>query len=156
MFTTRTFGADQLLSLQPCLSQSESAWSVDTLREALNKPHYFLRTVHLQGIESEIPVGFLLGTIVVDECSLLYVEVIKEQRNKGCGQTLITDLISLAKNKCCHTIHLEVRQSNLAAIALHLAFGFVISTTRKAYYPALPDSLNQNREDALLMNLNIA
>ena len=78
------------------------------------------------------------------------------QRNKGYGRALMDDLISLAEKKRCQAIHLEVRRGNQAAIALYHSCGFEISTTRRAYYPALPDSPNRDREDAVLMSLNIA
>jgi ribosomal-protein-alanine N-acetyltransferase len=52
--------------------------------------------------------------------------------------------------KECHTLNmfLEVRASNIAAITLYEAVGFVEMSIRRGYYPA-----TKGREDAVLMGL---
>lgn len=155
MLTIRACTADELPSLAAYLSQSAGPWSESQLTDALSRSQYSLRSLHLESNEADFVAGFLLCTIVADECNLLYIEVMPDQRNKGYGHTLMSDLIELATKRHCQTIHLEVRRSNLAAIGLYHSFGFIVSTTRRDYYPALPDSTDQNREDAVLMNLNL-
>ena len=59
-------------------------------------------------------------------------------------------MIERAQDKNVHTIFLEVRPSNQAALGLYLKTGFNEIGTRKDYYPA-----SRGREDALILALNL-
>jgi len=57
-------------------------------------------------------------------------------------------LLQIAKENQAANMFLEVRQSNLSAIALYENIGFNEMAIRRAYYPAA-----NGREDAVLMGL---
>ena len=50
---------------------------------------------------------------------------------------------------------LEVRPSNVSAIALYESVGFNEMAIRRGYYPADPKQFKSGREDAVLMGLAI-
>jgi ribosomal-protein-alanine N-acetyltransferase len=67
-------------------------------------------------------------------------------RRQGIGAALIRELAVRAKEKGALRFHLEVRASNVPAIALYQKLGFVETTRRRGYY--------QNpEEDAILFSL---
>jgi ribosomal-protein-alanine N-acetyltransferase len=98
--------------------------------------------------EQEEVIGYALMMIVLDEAHLLNISVAKPYQQQGLGRMLLTHMIDRAKE--CHTLNmfLEVRASNIAAITLYEAVGFVEMSIRRGYYPA-----TKGREDAVLMGL---
>ena len=56
----------------------------------------------------------------------------------------MNEIFDRAKEKECHSIFLEVRESNVAAVELYKSYGFVSTGKRKGYY-------SNPKEDALLM-----
>ncbi|MGI6010813.1 MAG: ribosomal protein S18-alanine N-acetyltransferase [Ruminococcus sp.] len=81
---------------------------------------------------------------VLDEGDITNVAVAKGQQGKGIGKKLIRRLIEETRQAGVTTLHLEVRQSNLPAIALYEGQGFVKAGVRKNYYEA-------PAEDGILM-----
>jgi ribosomal-protein-alanine N-acetyltransferase len=57
-------------------------------------------------------------------------------------------MIDIAKNNQAANMFLEVRPSNISAIALYENMGFNEMAIRRGYYPA-----KNSREDAVLMGL---
>ena len=151
----RSCSGDELLAIAPCIAQSKGPWSLSELQKVLVKPQYALHLIQAENNEPGTAAGFLLYTVVADECNLLYVEVMRQYRKKGYGSALMAELIAQAHSKHCHAIFLEVRRSNQGAIALYESLEIVISATRTAYYPALAGNPDQDREDAVLMILNL-
>lgn len=98
------------------------------------------------------PAGELLGFWVampgVDETHLLNLAVAPEQRRRGHGLAMLSGLVALARARGDAALWLEVRQSNLAALALYRGFGFAEVSRRKGYYPA-----GHQREDAVVLSL---
>lgn len=94
-------------------------------------------------------VGTVCGYTVISslppECELLNIAVSKEYRRKGIADILMRDLIKRVSEKGCHTLMLEVRESNLAAKSLYEKLGFTVVGRRRAYY-------RYPTEDALLMD----
>lgn len=85
--------------------------------------------------------AFLLTTVVPPEAEIISIGVHPRARRTGQARRLIAQLQSELE-----TIHLEVAESNSAAIALYLAAGFEITGRRSGYYDR-PDGY----EDAVLM-----
>jgi len=86
---------------------------------------------------------------VIDEVHLLNLCVARAQQRQGLGAALLAACVDSARVSGFGSMLLEVRPSNLPAIALYERFGFSVIGRRKNYYPA-PGGL---KEDALVMRL---
>ena len=91
-------------------------------------------------------VGFLLAWSVADELHLLELASHPEQRRKGFGRALLAALIAHARQARKRLLLLEVRRSNLAAIALYESSGFQKTGVRRGYY-------SDTGEDAVEMRI---
>lgn len=91
-------------------------------------------------------VGFCILQPVLDEANLLLMAIHPQQQGKGLGFQLLQQSLNLLKNNPIQ-IFLEVRESNLAAIALYEKADFHRIDLRKNYYPQ-PDG---TREHAIIM-----
>ncbi len=79
-------------------------------------------------------VGVLLGWRVADELHVLDVAVRPEMRRSGVGRALVEGALRDAAGWGQRVAVLEVRRSNVAAIRLYRASGFVAVRLRRAYY----------------------
>ena len=93
-----------------------------------------------------------------DDWELLNITVASNHRGQGIAQGVLTGLIATCRRAGAQAMLLEVRASNVAAIALYTKLGFAHVTTRRAYYTApivktAVDAQRQGREDALIFKL---
>ncbi len=95
------------------------------------------------------PAGYAVMFRVLDEAHLLNISVVRGLQNRGIGARMLRRLIELARGQGASQMFLEVRPSNLHALALYRRLGFVPVGRRKRYYPAM----GGGREDALLMRI---
>lgn len=93
-------------------------------------------------------VGFAITQIVLDEATLFNIAIDPASQRRGFGRTLLVALIEQLATRGVFTLWLEVRASNLGAIALYEDLGFNEVTVRRNYYPAA-----NGREDAIVMAL---
>lgn len=93
-------------------------------------------------------IGYALVMMVLDEAHLLNLSVAKPYQKQGLGRLLLEYMIQIARNKQAANMFLEVRPSNISAIALYENMGFNEMAIRRGYYPAA-----NGREDAVLMGL---
>jgi [ribosomal protein S18]-alanine N-acetyltransferase len=93
-------------------------------------------------------IGYSLMMLVLDEAHLLNLSVAKPYQKQGLGRTLLEHMVSIAKSNQMANMFLEVRPSNISAIALYENMGFNEMAIRRKYYPAA-----NGREDAVLMGL---
>jgi ribosomal-protein-alanine N-acetyltransferase len=144
---------------------------------ALEKPIYRIR-VATHSLHKQEITGVCLFTVVSDECNLLYIAVQPSMRQCGLGRALIDDMqtqlrsaplknradaIEQSSQLLIQNIFLEVRESNIAAIALSCASGFKQCGRRDYYYPAIhvsnrhvsDNKADSKREAALLFSLAI-
>ncbi|MEO8901416.1 MAG: ribosomal protein S18-alanine N-acetyltransferase [Polyangiaceae bacterium] len=98
--------------------------------------------------ENGAPWAFLLAWCVVDELHLLELASHPEQRRKGLARALLVALLAHARAQHTRLILLEVRRSNLPAIALYESFGFETTGVRRGYY-------SDTGEDALEMRITL-
>jgi ribosomal-protein-alanine N-acetyltransferase len=99
-------------------------------------------------LETGAPVGYAVMLRVLDEAHLLNISVVHAAQGRGLGSRLLEHLISTARSEGLRQFFLEVRPSNLSALALYRRADFVEIARRKGYYPS-PDG----REDAIVMRL---
>lgn len=91
-------------------------------------------------------IGFCIMQPVLDEANLLLMAIASQYQGQGLGFDLLSDSIERLGEKCVQ-VFLEVRESNLAAIALYEKAGFHQIDLRKNYYPAP----NHKKEHAVIM-----
>ena len=89
-------------------------------------------------------LGYICFWPVADEIQMLNLAVHPDYRRQGLGRRLMTFLLGQAAEKGISKVLLEVRVSNLAAIALYRSLRFQILYRRPGYYE--PDG-----EDALVL-----
>ena len=82
--------------------------------------------------------------VVLDEGHITNIGVHPDYREEGIATMVIMELIAAAREKGARRFTLEVRPSNVNAIALYRKFGFVSVGYRKEYYA-------DNKEDAMIM-----
>ena len=83
------------------------------------------------------------------EAQILNLSVVPDARREGIGRELLRHFVDDARWLNAAQIFLEVRASNLAAIALYEAEGFMPVARRLGYYPGA--AADAPREDALVM-----
>ena len=71
---------------------------------------------------------------VLDEGQITNIAVDPEHRRRGYGGMIVGALIEFAAANGIENISLEVRESNVAAIALYTSFGFEGRGVRKNFY----------------------
>jgi len=92
--------------------------------------------------------AFAITQVVLDEASLFNIAVDPAFQRRGLGRQLLQHLIDELIKRDVLTLWLEVRASNLPAIALYEHLGFNQVSRRPNYYPTA-----SGREDAILMAL---
>jgi ribosomal-protein-alanine N-acetyltransferase len=93
--------------------------------------------------------GYFLIMHVVDESHLLNITVRRDLHGYGIGRALLDKVVEIARDNAMASVLLEVRPSNLRALAVYRRYGFAEIGRRKGYYPAA----NNTREDAIVMRL---
>ena len=125
-----------------CFSQP---WSHDAFIAELSNPGAATFVAKSDGVVA----GFINLGFVLDEASVNNIAVKKSYHRQGIGKTLLNAAVAYCQNNRLTTLMLEVRKSNLPAIALYEQFGFQSVGIRKRFY-------SDPEEDAILMNKNIA
>lgn len=93
-------------------------------------------------------IGYALMMMVMDEAHLLNLSIAKTHQKQGLGRYLLEHMIDKARQYKAANMFLEVRPSNVSAIALYENMGFCEMAVRRGYYPT-----HNGREDAVLMGL---
>lgn len=115
-------------------------WSSNAFKYELTNP----LSVWLVALEGELVVGYIGSQTVLDESDIMNVAIRPEYRRKGIGNALITELISVLREKSVCSLSLEVRKSNEPAILLYTKLGFLQVGLRPNYY-------RHPKEDAIIM-----
>ncbi len=116
-------------------------WSRGNFTDALNSGY---RCV-VDEVAGQI-VSYAILMPVLDEAELLNIGVAAAQQRKGLGRTMLDAQLQWARTQSMRRIFLEVRVSNLPAIALYRALGFIEIGMRRGYYQNAA-----GREDAMAM-----
>ena len=91
-------------------------------------------------------VAYAGAWMVYDEGQITNIAVRPENRREGYGAIVTRKLIKELFNRGMTEIFLEVRISNIAALALYRRLGFTVKGVRKSYY-------TNPTEDAYIMSL---
>lgn len=95
------------------------------------------------------PGGFILVRTVADEAEILTLAVVPDRQRQGLGTHLVAAAGKAARDSGATILHLEVADTNTAALALYRRTGFVQSGCRRGYYTLA----NGERADAITMTL---
>lgn len=118
-------------------------WSLGNFRDALAAGYGAL-----VGESDGRIFAFGVMTLGPGEAQLLNLSVVPDARRQGLGRALLDRFVDDARRAGAEQMFLEVRVSNVPAIALYEAAGFDIVGRRSGYYPASPRARS---EDALVM-----
>ena len=148
-FTLRAMAAEDIDPLLMLAGDSVDApqWTRRDYRQILlATPSGLLRRYGLVALSGDRLTGFAVASWLRHEAAAevegLVVE--RDHRRQGIGAALIGACMAWAAGAGASAIRLEVRASNLAALALYRRLGFSTAGVRRAYYSAPV-------EDALLL-----
>lgn len=117
-------------------------WNEASLLAAFADPQKLVRVVR---DATSIVQGFVIARCAADEVEILLVAVAKDARRCGAGTALVAAALADAARAGAVAAHLEVRASNMAAIALYARLGFVAVGGRPRYYDAMEDAVLMSR-----------
>lgn len=90
-------------------------------------------------------IAYAITSTILGEAELLNISVMPDMQRQGIAQAFLQALFE-SFDDSIETFFLEVRASNIPAIALYQSLGFNEVGQRPNYYPA-----NNGREDAIIM-----
>ena len=129
---------DQIAQLEKlCFSDP---WSVNSIASELDNKLAFW----LVATDEDRVAGYIGSQTVMDETDMMNVAVHPDYRRQGIAEALIVSLLENLKEQGSHSLTLEVRASNVPAIALYDKLGFAEVGRRKNYY-------RNPKEDALIL-----
>ena len=118
-------------------------WSRKSFEESLANPNATYVVACPEDNTQQI-WGYCGAYLIGDEADINQVAVVKEHRRNGIGKQMLNELMHILEEKNIVAVTLEVRKSNVAAIALYESLGFVTEGVRKNFY-------EKPTEDALIM-----
>jgi ribosomal-protein-alanine N-acetyltransferase len=123
-------------------------WTIGNFRDAL-AGGYAARV----GEREDRIVAYGVLMLGPGEAQILNLSVVPDARRQGLGRELLRYFVDDARWLHAGQIFLEVRASNVAAIALYETEGFAPVARRLGYYPS--PSGEASREDALVMRRSL-
>jgi len=128
----RPFGKEDAEAASAILRESPEAvgWSASMIRD-------LLATTGVSGFIAKRDgraTGLILGREVLDEGEILNLAVAKGNRRQGEGAALSRQMMKSFAARGVQRIFLEVRESNLGAIAFYESLGFRRVGRRQGYY----------------------
>ena len=137
---------DAIMQIEPTIYSHP--WTRGNFSDSLNSGY----SAWVLELDGEM-IGYALMMRVLDEAHLLNLSIAKAQQKRGLGRYLLEFMLKIAKNHQATNMFLEVRPSNITAIALYENIGFCEIALRPGYYPADSKINETGREDAILMGL---
>jgi len=107
-----------------------SPWSVESIADQLVNPlaHFLVAAA------GSAVAGYIGTQEIAGECYITNIAVSPEYRRSGIAQALLTAAQEGARARGCSFITLEVRVSNMPAIALYSKNGFTVAGERRDFY----------------------
>ena len=126
-------------------------WAESVILRYLNKPNS-VWVIEVQGMKIQNkPVGYTVLSRVLEESELLMISIDPEYQGQGFGKQLLELVQQEMHIQGAERMFLEVRESNVPAIALYETLGFCETGRRVNYYP----TDNSKREDALIFSMEL-
>jgi ribosomal-protein-alanine N-acetyltransferase len=119
-----------LLSALHRICFPEDPWDIRAIVEILGIPGFFGQMAW----EAKTSVGFGLAVDLGEECEILSLGVVPQQRRAGIGAALLDSICFEARMRGADSVALEVAQDNAAARALYTKQGFSVVGHRRDYY----------------------
>lgn len=101
-------------------------------------------------LDDDVIIGHGILSFGPQEAHLLNVCVRRDQQGRGYGRGLVIHMLERAQVRGSDMVFLEVRPSNVVAVALYHSLGFNEIGVRRNYYPA-----HKGHEDAQVMALDL-
>jgi ribosomal-protein-alanine N-acetyltransferase len=115
-------------------------WSENSISSEMTNP----LSCWLVALDGDRVAGYVGSQTVLDESDMMNIAVDPQYRRQGIAQALVEELVKCLAWKGSRCLTLEVRASNVGAIALYGKLGFVQVGLRKNYY-------RNPREDAMIL-----
>ena len=115
-------------------------WSENSVASELNNP----LSLWLVAVDDGNVAGYVGSQTVIDETDMMNIAVDERYRRQGVAQMLVDALVERLKKMDSRCLTLEVRISNVPAIALYEKLGFEQVGKRPNYY-------RNPKEDALIL-----
>lgn len=134
---------DEIVAIEQALP---SPWNFRQFQEELDSCHAWHFVA--RSPESGLLLGYIFGTTVADEAEILKIAVTVKLRKQGIGRRLLSFAFQHLRAQEVACCFLELRESNLAALAFYLKNGLQQVGLRKSYY-ANPE------ENAMIMKVTL-
>lgn len=105
-------------------------WSENSIASELRNP----LSLWLVALDGETVAGYVGSQAVMGEADMMNVAVAPDYRRQGIAEELVNRLVDALSENGNHSLALEVRESNGAAIALYQKLGFTQIGFRPGYY----------------------
>ncbi len=105
-------------------------WSETSVASELDNP----LSLWLIAEEEGTVLGYVGSQTVLNETDMMNIAVQPDCRRRGIAAALIGELVNQLREHGSHVLRLEVRESNVPAIALYESMGFTQLGLRKNYY----------------------
>jgi len=115
-------------------------WSVNSITSELNNP----LSLWVVAMDGDRLAGYVGSQTVLGWADMMNLAVAPEYRRLGVGEKLVTQLVKRLRDNQATCLTLEVRESNIPAIALYRKMGFTEVGRRPNYY-------HNPKEDALIL-----
>lgn len=147
----KTADMEQVLAIEQ--ASFASPWTRRLFENELRRPE--VSTLLVAYTEAEAPgparylrliLGYVVFWVVADEMHILNLSVHPLYRRRGIARRLVIEAVRRAGAIGAEKAYLEVRASNVPAIALYFGLGFVSIGIRRSYY-------DTPCEDAVVMTL---
>lgn len=116
---------DDLARLHAAAFRDQRPWSAVEFSELLDSHLVFL---------AEVPHGFALGRVIVDEAELLTLAVDPNHQHQGLGRRAMAQYHQIASSKGALSSFLEVAETNDTARKLYDSIGYRQIALRPNYY----------------------
>ena len=117
------------------------AWTKKGIADTFANPQAWI----MGAFEEGTLYGYLIFYYVIDEGEIARIAVRESARRQGIAGRLFDFLLSISEEHGIIRWMLDVRESNLAAIACYEKEGFLVDGKRKGFY-------QDPQEDAILMS----
>ena len=105
-------------------------WSRRSFVDLVGQP----QVVFLVAVDGKAVVGYAIVLLTPPESELANLAVARLMQHQGLGRRLLSEAVGAARERGSKEMFLEVRASNVAAIALYSAEGFAAVGRRVRYY----------------------